>query len=249
MIYGMYESAAGMMVNEYRQGVLTNNIANADTTGFKRDIAVFSERLTAQDAGQRSGTGADALRDLSGGVWLGRSEIDFSEGALQHTANPLDVALAGPGFLMVEDEHGRQLTRDGRMLRQPDGRLVAAADGAAILGVGGARLSVSPTGGEISIDERGRLFQDGRFAGQLAVMDVDDYLALRKVGASRFAVDGAQPRPVATDVISGAVERSGAEPVREMVSMLEAARVYQLNAQMLTLQDQSLGRLIGATSV
>ena len=248
MIYGLYQSAAGMMVNEYRQGVLANNLANAETSGFKRDVATFSERRTAADVGQRRGPTHDLMQQLTGGIWLGKTQTDFGEGVLQRTELATDIALAGPGFFQVRDAQGTDLlTRDGRLLMDSEGRLVSATDGAAVLGRGGAPILLNPRGGELTIDDEGRVSQDGQIAAQLAVVDVTDYDALQKVGASRFRGGEllATPRPEAR-VMQGFVESSGVEPVKEMVSMLEASRAYQLNAQMITMQDQSLGRLIGS---
>lgn len=248
MIYGLYQSAAGMMTNEYRHGVLANNLANADTVGFKRDVAVFAERLRADQAGVRRGPSDPRLGPMTGGVWLGQAHTDFSEGALVRTENSLDVALAGPGFLVVEASGQTLLTRDGRMVRTFDGRLVSAADGASILGVGGQPLRVNPRGGEVTVDELGRVEQDGLTVGQLGVTDVADYDALRKVGGGRFAFDPQQVTAAPARVMSGFVENSAVEPVTELVSMLEASRAYQLNAQMVTLQDQTVGRLINAVA-
>ena len=88
MIYGTYQSAAGMMVNEYRQNVIANNIANAETTGFKRQMAVFAERVPASEGDRRHGPSSELLRPLTGGLWLGRTETDFSVGAVVKSDNP-----------------------------------------------------------------------------------------------------------------------------------------------------------------
>jgi len=249
MLYGLYQSAAGMMVNEYRQDVVANNLANADTVGFKRDVATFSERQIARLAGLRRGPAAGELDRLSGGVWLGPTYVDFGEGPLKQTGNDLDVALAGPGFFVVRDHSGRVLlTRDGRFVMDRDGRLVAATDGAEVLGVGGQPIRLNPYGGPARIDEDGNVHQRGAIVGRLSITDVRDYGALRKVGAGRFAFDATATAPAAAHVIPGHVESSGVEPVRELVSMLEASRAYQINAQMLRLQDESAGRLINAVA-
>lgn len=249
MIYGLYQSAAGMMTTEYRQDVLANNIANADTIGFKRDLAVFAERYQASQSGQRSGPSNDLLRNLSGGVWLGQTYTDFDEGAYQETGNPLDVALAGSGFLMVRGDESPLLTRDGRMMLDPDGALVATTDAAPVLSESGTAIRVNPHGGKVTIDEDGFVNQDGARRGRLAVVDVDNYDALRKVGASRFDFGSQKPVAAAAQVMSERVENSGVEPVKELVGMIEASRAYQLNAQMVSLQDQSVGRLISAVAL
>lgn len=246
MIYGLYQSAAGMMVNEYRQDVLANNLANAGTVGFKREIATFAERLRASEAGRRHGPTNDLMEALSGGVWLAQTQTDFTEGAFIRTDNPLDVALTGPGFLLVAANGREYLTRDGRMVMDADGWLVSAVDGAAILGRAGQPIRLNPRGGQITIDEDGRIKQNKLHVGQLALVDVTNYQTLRKAGAGRFSADNIELSPSAAKVYSGVMENSGVEPIKELVTMIEAARAYQFNAQMLSLQDQSAGRLINA---
>ncbi len=244
MIYGLYNSAAGMATNEYRQAVLANNLANADTVGFKRDIPVFAERAPARLAGDRSGPSAPDLAGLSGGLWLGRTCTDFGEASKVKTDNPLDVALDGPGFLSVAADGQRRLTRDGRMRLDTQGRLVAVSDGAPVLGRGGMPLQLNPFGGPPSIDQDGRIQQDGQILGELDLADVTNYAALQKVGEGRYATPDENLRPSPANVYSGYTESSGVKPVSELVSMIDASRAYQLNAQMISVQDQTLGRLI-----
>jgi flagellar basal-body rod protein FlgF len=245
VIYGYYQSAAGMMVQEYRQDVLANNLANADTHGFKREIASFAQRLSPRDAGM-PGKGNDAYRSLPGNAALARTETDFSEAPFEVTGNELDVAIAGPGFLRVATARGEALTRDGRIVSDADGRLVAAIDGAAILGRGGQEIRTNPRGGAISIDTDGGVSQNGIRVGEIGVVEPADYAGLQKIGAGRFAAGTAQLADSKSSLLAGRVEQSGVESVRELTTMLESTRAYQLNAQMLTLQDQSAARLIAA---
>lgn len=244
MIYGLYHSAAGMMSQEYRMDALSNNLANADTVGFKREIATLAQRKRADEAGVRRGPSADDLRGLSGGVWQSSTRTDFSEAGVLQTGQPLDAAILGPGFLQVEKNGQSLLTRDGRMTMMPDGALVAAADGSPILGQGGAPIRLNPLGGPARVTDHGAIVQGGVELGRLGLVDVDNVNLLRKAGGGRFALNGAQLTDSPAEILPGHVERSGSEPVREMVSMMEASRAYQFNAQMITLQDQSAGRLI-----
>ncbi len=245
MIYGLYQSAAGMLVNEYRQDVLANNLANADTVGFKREIAVFAERDPASEAGRRDGPTADWLSALTGGIWLGETQTDFSAGNLVKTEEPLDVALEGPGFLVVSAEGQDQYTRDGRLTTTPTGQIVAATDGAPVLGVGNTPLFVNPVGGPTTIDQDGIVRQDGAALGQLALADFEDYRTLEKAGTGRFrAPDGAATVPARSRVLSGFVESSGVQPVQNMTEMIAASRAYTINARMLQLQDESAARVI-----
>lgn len=263
MIYGIYNSAAGMMTQEYRQDVIANNLANAETVGFKREIAVISERMHAAKE-RRSGYSAPSafggkgsakaahgdptLSGMTGGVWLGRTETDHSEATIQATGTPTDVAIFGPGFLRVQTGGKELLTRDGRMVVNADGVLVAATDGAPLLSDAGQPIRVNPRGGQISIDETGVVQQDGFRAGRLSVVDVPSYAAMRKVGASRFEAGEQQVADAPALLRSGHVEQSGVQAVSELTRMLEASRAYQMNAQMLTLQDQAAARLISAAA-
>lgn len=244
MIYGLYSSAAGMLTNEYRQNVIANNLANADTVGFKQDIAVFAERPPESLAGNYAGPSADNLDGLSGGVWLGRTQTDFSPGPLKQTDQPLDVALDGPGFLTVEVNGRPQYTRDGRLMKDATGQLRAVSDGAPVLGLGNLPIMLNPVGGRPSVDEDGRIYQNGAMVGRLALADFADYGALRPTGAGRFDAGDAQPGGSSARVFSGHLESSGVEPVRELVNMIETSRAYQINAQMIAVQDQSIGRLV-----
>jgi flagellar basal body rod protein FlgG len=245
MIYGLYHSAGGMLVNEYRQNVLANNLTNTETAGFKRDIAVFAERSPAAGDLPASRPGELLGDRMSGGIWLARTETDYSDGALVQTGHPLDVALDGPGFLEIERDGTRYLTRDGRLLMDNVGRLRLAADGSLVLGRGGAPITLNPYGAPPAVDETGRITQNGAAVGELSLVAVSDPRVLQKAGAGRFiAPEGTVARDAPAFVRGGFIESSGTEPVRELAAMIDASRAYQLNAQMVTLQDQSVGRLI-----
>lgn len=245
MIYGLYNSAAGMMTNEYRQAVLSNNIANAETVGFKRDIATFAERLPAWESGEREGPSARSLEGMSGGQWLGKTVTDFSEGNDTPTGNWSDLALEGPGFFVVQGEGKPLYTRDGRMQMNVAGLLVASSDGAPILNAAGMPIQLNPHGGLPSVDTQGRVEQDGAQVAEVGIADFQDYGALQKVGAQRWAApQGTTPAPSPALVRSGYTEGSSVQPVTEMVSMIEASRAYQINARMVSLQDETTGRLV-----
>lgn len=249
MIYGLYHSAAGMMTNEYQQGVIANNLANADTVGYRRDVATFAERLQAEMAGVRRGPTAEGLEGISGGLWLGKTETSHRPGAYEETGNVKDVALEGEGFLMVQRDGQTLLTRDGRFTMDQGGRLVSATDGAEVLNAGGQPIQLNPRSGPLSfIDQDGWVYQnvqgqDVRVA-QLGLTDVADYDALEKAGAGRFTTQEQNLAPAYVRVRNGFVEQSGVDAVPEMVNMIETARAFQINASLVSLQDQTLGRLL-----
>ena len=125
MIYGWYNSAAGMMVNEYRQGVLANNLANADTVGFKRDVAVFAERMPASIAGRRHGPSAAGLR-TSRSKSADRSEATqctaFPEASSPHGSNPCPV----PTSATREPAGTKSATASSRLAPLPRSRPLAS---------------------------------------------------------------------------------------------------------------------------
>jgi flagellar basal-body rod protein FlgF len=244
MIYGLYHSAAGMLVNEYRQNVIANNLANADTVGFKEEVATFAERQPEPLAGSRAGPSADGLANLSGGLWLGQTHTHFGQGTLVPTGAATDVALEGPGFLVVQGDDQPLYTRDGRFVRDTDGMLRSATDGAPVLSPSGAPILTNPRGADPVFDEDGRIWQDGAVVGQLAVVDFADLGALRQAGAARFDAGEAETVSSPARIRQGHVESSGVEPVKELVNMIETSRAYQMNASMVSLQDQSVGRLV-----
>lgn len=244
MIYGLYQSAAGMMTNEYRQNVIANNLANSQTVGFKRDIPIFSERLRESMLDRYNNPTNDLMESLSGGMWLGRTSTDFSDGPLSKTGNPLDVALEGPGFLMVQVDGRQLLTRDGRMMTDEFGRLVSVSDGAAILNRAGSPIVLDRNGGEITITSDGRIQQDGREVARLGLTDVEDYRTLRKHGNGRFISTSDERIEAVARVHAGFVESSAVRPVHELTGMIESSRAFQINARMVSLQDEMLGRLV-----
>ena len=126
MIYGMYQSAAGVMTNSYRQDVIANNLANAETVGFKKDLAQFQQRRTeAQERGTEKSTNA-LLENLGGGVFASPTVADLSQGELEPSSNNMDVAIEGKGFFAVRDHGQVRLTRDGRFMSDREGHLAMA---------------------------------------------------------------------------------------------------------------------------
>jgi flagellar basal-body rod protein FlgF len=245
MIYGLWLSAAGLQVNEYRQAVIANNLANVDTAGFKRDLAVFRERLTESRSGTgRMGLSDPVLDDLSGGTWLNPTATDFSQGPLEG-GGPLDVAMEGDGFFTVQADKEVRYTRDGRFTLTAGGDLVTVAGGYKVLDRSGQPIHLGQIEtGEVLVDGGGRIQVDGREAATLGVTDFADRRLLVKAGRDTF--DGRYAKPVkATGVVrQGHYEGSSVEPTTEMVNMIEAARLYQLNATLISLQDGMAGRAV-----
>ena len=114
MSYGLYLSADGAYAQTRRLEVVANNVANADTVGFKRELAVFQARYAEQTARGYDSPGSGSINDMGGGVMVAQTKTDFSAGPTKRTNGPTDLAIDGEGFLMVKKGDQQYLTRRGQ---------------------------------------------------------------------------------------------------------------------------------------
>jgi flagellar basal-body rod protein FlgF len=209
--------------------IVANNIANIDTNGYKADNAAFSQFLSS---GASDGEFNGNDRRISF-VQDRASWIDLSAGAIERTGNPLDVAIDGNGYLVVQTTRGKRYTRNGALAINGSGQLVTS-QGDAVLGTSGPitfqstdhNVSVSPSG-IITVREGASNVDAPR--GQLQIVGFDKPRQLQKDGGSTFtAPDGvnATPPPPGTRVVQGAVEKSNVRAVIEMTRMIEITRSY-----------------------
>jgi flagellar basal-body rod protein FlgF len=244
MIYGLWESAAGLQINEHRHAVLANNLANVNTAGFKRDLAVFMQRPV--ESAQTGSRDRDPLLDgLAGGTFAAPTFTDYSPGPLVTTGRDLDIALVGSGFLAVRDSQGQtRYTRNGQLSIDQLGRLRTSA-GQLVLDEADAPITVDPDHpGKVSIDETGQVCQGRDVVGRLRLVDFDDPQQLRKVGGNLIDASSAQPKTAPVRVAAGAYEQSGADPVSTMMDMILVDRAYEMNANLLQMQARTLQRAV-----
>lgn len=240
MVYGLWHSAAGLQAQQYRQAVITNNLANASTPGFKSDRIAFQERLSAARGGGQHAPGHATLDGLTGGVFVTPAYTDFSPSSINPSPNSLDVAISGDGFLAVQSPEGPRYTRDGRFHRTNDGALIHGASGGAVLDTGGNPI-VLDSNAAVKIDRRGRLSQNGEVVAQLELVDFADRGQLVKEGKNLFSGDKARRIDAQGQIRQFATESSGVEPMSALVEMIAAARAYEVNASMITMQNETLG--------
>lgn len=250
MNYGLWLSVHGLQASELQQAVVANNLANVDTAGFKQDLAVVQERRAERPApGQRRPDGLAALKDFSGGSFVRQTIHSVQPGALEPTGNPLDVALGGSGreFFSVQDGNDVRYTRDGRFATNADHELVMAVGNGQykVLSEAGQPI-VLPAGesGEVNIDRGGTVRLGNTPVAQLGIVQFADPQRLRKVGGNLFSPESETPTAVNVEVHPGAVERSSVDPVAGLVQMIQATRAYQLNANMIQMQDQLTGEAV-----
>ena len=188
----------------------------------------------------------------NGGVWAAPTAIDLTQGTLQQTSDPHDVALDGAGFFTVAGPKAtdRLLTRDGRFLVNEAGTLVMATGGSPVLDSKGQKITLNPAI-PFTISNHGEIQQAGTTVGQLGLANANA-ADLEKLGGNLLTVKpGAQTTaiPAGTQVRQKLPEESGVDPTVEMVNMLEGQRVFEANAKMIQYQDTMMGLLNGVGKI
>jgi len=255
MIYGLYLSAQGAQQQSHRLDVTANNLANAQTSAFKRDLAIFQAHPPFDVEHGIPEDLAGNLNESTGGLSLAKIATDFSMGPLIESGNVYDLALAGPGFLRVEDDGQQFLTRNGQLTVDSQGRLVTADTNLPVLTKLETPIIVPPDAGEITIAEDGRItaiVEDGtrRFLGQLDAVVPESLDDLEKVGNSLYLHTGRELTSAGpnTQFKQGFYEGSGTIAVTEMMDLIEASRALEANANMIKYQDDALAQLLATVS-
>lgn len=246
MPYGLYISAAGAQAQSLRMETIANNMANVDTTGFKRDLALFQARYAEETARGFDLHGSGSLNDLGGGVEQFDIKTDFSMGPLKRTDGPTDLAIKGEGFFVVRRGEENLLTRAGNFSVDSTGQLVTG-HGYPVLSDAGQPIQLDPEGGPIDVSPTGILTQ-GDNSAPLALVKPASLGDLARHGENLW-VPLAPPEPLTPAdrrdaVAQGYIEGSGVQATTEMMEMIETSRAFEANVNMIRNQDQMMGTLI-----
>ena len=225
------------MTLERQLDVVANNVANVNTTGYKADRSLFEEFLMS-GAHEDNFVGSDRRVSY---VQDRATYRDFTQGAAEQTKNPLDVAIDGGGFLVVQTPAGERYTRDGGLQRNNTGQLVTSA-GNPVLGTSGP-IVFQPTDHDINISPDGSVTvlegssKTDSLRGKLRLVSFADAQKLLKEGSNLYAAgEGAAAQPDAkSQVKQGFIEKSNVNAVSEMSRMMEVMRTY---TQISTLMQQ-----------
>lgn len=231
-IYATLSRQSGLM-REMR--VVANNIANADTTGFRREGVVFAEYLAP--LGGDNGT-------LSMGHGRGRI-IDLAPASLRQTDAPFDLGIEGEGFFMVRTPEGDRLTRAGAFMTDADGQLVTA-DGNPVLDEGQAPIAIPAGLRSIAIGADGTVSGDGLPLARVGLFDVTDPATLQHRGGTLFEAQGGVAPSDTARVRQGFLESSNVQPVAEIARMIEVQRAYELGQSFLQREDDRIRSAITA---
>jgi flagellar basal-body rod protein FlgG len=264
MLRGLYTAYTGMLNEQYRMDIMSNNLANADTVGFKKEGSTseaYSEVMAVKikDATENPNT-PKKLGNMSLGVKIGETYTDFSQGSLRDTGNTYDLTISGDGFFNIEftnkaGETSTKYTRAGNFTLTTDGYLTTK-DGDYVLDRNGERIKLSTTAGTTTVDEAGNIYQDGELAASLAITQFEDTNYLTHYGETYWdAVDGAVMKDASEEdaepikIYQGYTEMSNANVVKEMVNMITISRQYEANQKMITTFDDSLEKSMQISKV
>ncbi len=226
MIKGLHLSARSLHSGNQHIGVVANNLANINTSGFKREEP-FSEILSAE------------------GQIEVRQSTDFKQGELVHTGNPLNLSLKGEGFFKIETDNGTRLTRDGRFKISEEGILVNY-NGDKVLGQDGEinfGENIFQQNQMIYISKTGEIKVGKETVNTLDIVNVEDIKSLSKAGSNYFMQpneDFVTLDPNEYEIAQGFLESSNVNPVEEMQSMIKLNKDYQSSFKIVTYIDKSL---------
>jgi len=240
----IYMSAAGAMAYEKRMQVISNNLANINTSGFKKDKGHFqiidSPDSIKEDLDKMS---ISEEKQQPPSYLQFETKTDFSAGPLKHTGNPLDLALEGGGFFCIKTEQGTQYTRNGNFSLDQDGMLVTM-DGLPVLGEGGP---INIEGDVFTVGVKGNISVDGNLVDTIKIVGFEKPDALKKTGNSLFALadkNEAESKMENTGVSQGFIELSNVNAIRMMTEMIEVLRGYESYQKAIKTADEANAKAI-----
>lgn len=253
MVRALYTAWTGLRNEERRMDVVTNNMANADTTGYKKiDVTAQSfDRQLAVKINDLTEGSTDVVRGIGGvtlGVKIGETYYDMSQGNFKQTSDLYNFALSGNGFFTVSttDKNGAEhirYTRDGDFTVTKDGFLVTK-DGDFVLDNGGNRIQIPDANiVQINVNELGEIYSGNNYVATLGVRDFENYDYLSSYGENMYEpVAGATMKEADATVMQGYLEMSNVNMVTEMVDLIAVTRAYETNQKMIQTVDKILDK-------
>jgi len=250
LIKGMYTAASGMMLQMARQDVVANNLANVNTTGFKRSStvatafpAMLMSRLGELDTSSEipQPLKPEVIGYLGTGACLAGIINDYSIGNLKPTYNATDVALSTPDtYLVVETPEGIRYTRGGSLKITGDG-LLTTNQGYAVLDDNDDYIYIE---GEFAIDERGYVTDNGEEIARLQVVRFENQDQLEKLGGGLLTTDQEPQLVDNPEILSGYLEESNVVAVQEMVTLINVVRSYEALQKIVQSEDEATQTLL-----
>jgi flagellar basal-body rod protein FlgG len=238
MLRGLHIAASGMLAQQIRHETIANNLANADTTGYKADETVFRTALETaiwRHGDPQRGAPAPRIGALSFGVQVDTLFTDLRPGAIAQTGRTLDVAIEGDGFFVINTPQGERYTRDGAFRQAADGTLVTAGT----MPVLGMRGVIRSAGIPLTLAPNGDVLANGQVVDRLRIVQLQNAV---KEGANRFSGNAQPLQQYSLQV--GALERSNLSVVQAMVDMILAMRAYEASHRAVLAHDETLQKAV-----
>jgi len=244
----MYSALFGALSNEHRMNSIANNLANVNTTGYKRDMLAFKDTM-ALYAHDHIMEPVASIRDKKffpdpqhiSRTRIATSVTDFQQGGMKVTSAPLDVGIQGEGFFKIDSPDGEFYTRNGHFTVNEEGTIVNER-GWPVMSEGGP-ITIPEGTKNIVIAENGRVFADNEEVGQIQLVTVDNLAMLEKQGSNLFRVrPGAEVEEVEVDpnrswMAQGFLEAANVDAIYEMVNMIETQRQFEAYQKVMQATD------------
>lgn len=262
MVKGLYTGYTGMINEQKRLDVVANNLANAATTGYKKEGMVhqsFDHELAIKIKDTSSARLPQRIGSISLGVKVGETYTNWDQGSYQMTDNASDLALAGNGFFAISytsknGDTSIKYTRDGAFTVDNQGYL-RTGDGDYVLNQYGARNSLNQPANYVridpnsdyTIDNQGYIYQNDQVVGQVGVVDVADYNYISKYGENLYdIVEGGQIIDSDALIEQGCLEASNVNVIDEMVQMITLSRAYEAGQKVIQTEDSTLDKAVNS---
>lgn len=246
MVRGLYTSGWSMLALQKKMDVLTNNLANVSTTGYKKDTVVLEgfPKYLAERLNDNTTRGVP-IGELSFSNDVGEVYTYFNQGTLLKTDNSLDMSIKDDGraffTITVPGAAGQYYTRDGSFKLNADGQLVTG-DGYYVLGQNGI---IQLNGDDFTVTRDGTIIQDGAVVDRLLITQFQDPGTLRKNGENLFtAAENSVTEEFSGEVMQNYLEQSNAEAIKEMVDMISLMRNYEANQRVINAIDETLDKAV-----
>lgn len=247
MVRGLYTAYTGMVNEQKRLDIISNNLANAATVGYKEDNVTnqsFDNVLAIKINDESEAYNNRPIGRMSLGVKLGEVYTNYDQGNFRQTNNTYDMAIDGKGFftLSCTDKNGNaetKYTRNGSFTSTKDGHIVDQ-DGNYLMGKAG-EIVVPTDASKIMIDQSGNIYADGKYVDMVKITDFTDYNYLNKTSDTMYqTINGATETSSNALIRQGYTEQSNVNVVSEMVKMITVTRAYEANQKVIQAEDKSL---------
>jgi flagellar basal-body rod protein FlgF len=218
-------AASRLVAQQRAMDVIADNIANANTPGFKAERVLFSDWLSRQNGTATSQVERSIAYVQDRATWR-----EQQAGTLMHTGNPFDLAITGDGYFTVSTPRGPRLTRDGRFGLMPGG-VVADSAGNAVLDSNGRPIQLATTDTQVTVAGDGTVSSENGQLGKIGVVRMTDPMRITAEGNTLFRADAPTAPVVSPGIVQGSIEDSNVQPVMEMTRMMNNLRQFQFMSQ------------------